>query len=223
MRAEVPDSRGRLQHVGGADPTRCYDVRMADLLTPRELALWTSSTVGKSEAEVTADPFAAEVIDKVSQYAAFLAGRDGTQLDAEGVLIPEWNLTPGDPNLAPFDVRMVVLQVCKRAYENPKQIVQEGGVGPIGGDRVLDVAALLMSLTESEQRTLTKYNLEGDPTGEGPELFTIRTTRGDETTALAVTLYMGDDGQVNLETSADPREWMIPMFGPGDPGDPNNL
>lgn len=195
---------------------------MADLLTSRELALWTSSTVGKTEAEVDADPFAQEVIDKVSQMACFLGGHDGTKVDLAGEPIPEWILTPGLEQ-APFDVRMVVLQVCKRAYENPKQIVQEGGVGPIGGDRVLDVAALLLSLTESERNTLIKYNPDGDADEGQATLFTITTTRGDETTALSTILYVTDDQQVGMtpEESAYP-DWMIPMFNPGDPGDPNN-
>lgn len=195
---------------------------MADLLTPRELALWTSSTVGKSEAEVTADPFATEVIDKVSQMAGFLGGHDGTKTDAAGDVIPEWTLEPGD-TLAPFDVRMVVLQVCKRAYENPKQVVQEGNVGPIGGDRVLDVAALLLDLTDSEREILTRYNYDGDPSPEGSEVFVMETTRGDETTVIAARLYVSDDQQINMteDQSAYPS-WDIPMFSPGDPGDPNN-
>jgi hypothetical protein len=196
---------------------------MADLLTPRELALWTSSTVGKTEEQVADDPFALEVIAKVSQLACFLGGHDGTKLDANLEPIPEWDLDPG-PDQAPFDVRLVVLQVCKRAYENPKQIVQEGGIGPIGGDRVLDAAAILLDLTESERATLTNYNADGDALNDQGTLFTIATTRGDETTALSTILYVTDDQQVGMtpDESAYP-DWMIPMFNPGDPGDPNNL
>lgn len=195
---------------------------MADLLTPRELALWTSSTVGKTEEEVEADPFALEVISKVSQLACFIGGHDGTKTDAAGVAIPEWILEPG-LDQAPFDVRLVVLQVCKRAYENPKQIVQEGGIGPIGGDRVLDAAALLLDLTESERATLAGYNPDGDSLNDQGTLFTIPTTRGSETTALSTILYVTDDQQVGMtpDESAYP-DWMIPMFNPGDPGDPNN-
>lgn len=194
---------------------------MANLLTPRELALWTSSTVGKTEAEVEADPFATEVIEKVSEMVQFIGGHDGTKLDPAGEPIAEWTLEPG-VTLAPYDVRMVVLQVCKRSYENPKQVVQEGGVGPIGGDRVLDAAALLLNLSETERAIVAKYNPDGDPDGGSDEVWVMETTRGEETTALSVKLYVGDDSQVNLESSADPREWMIPMFSPSDPGDPNN-
>lgn len=179
---------------------------MADLLTLRELALWTQ----KDEDEVEADPFAAEVIDKVSQMAQFLGAH------------PDWSLEPG-VHSAPFDVRMVVLQVCKRTYENPRQIVQEGGIGPIGGDRVLDAAALLTSLTETERATLTKYNPDGDPDGSagGAELFVITTTREDASTLREGVLYVSDSQQVGMtpDESVWPS-WDIPMFSPGDPGDP---
>jgi hypothetical protein len=177
---------------------------MAALLTTNELALWTQN----DPSAVADDPFALEVIDKVSQMAQFLGGH------------PNWVLDSGE-NQAPFDVRMVVLQVAKRCYSNPGQVVQEGGVGPIGGDRVLDAAALLLELSDSERKTLTAYNADGDTLDDAGTLFVLPTTRGPETTAKSVTLYMGDDQQVNLESSADPREWMIPMFSPGDPGDPN--
>lgn len=177
---------------------------MADLLTTRELALWTSN----DETEVADDPFAAEVIDKVSQLAQFLAAH------------PEWTLE-GETK-APFDVRMVVLQVCKRCYGNPDQVIQEGGTGPIGGDRVIDAAALLLSLTETERATLTKYNPEGDDLAGAPHLFVISTTRGVETTMPSGTLYIPDDQQINMHPgqSAYPS-WDIPVFTPGGPGDPS--
>mgnify|MGYP003295844529 CR=1 FL=1 len=192
-----------------------YHGCMADLLTKNELALWTQT----SPAVVENDPFAAEVIDKVSQMAAFLGGHDGTKYDAAGALIPEWTLA--GTTTAPFDVRMVVLQVCKRCYSNPDQVVQEGSVGPIGGDRVLDAAALLLSLTESERATLTKYNTAGDPDGS-TELWTLRISREDAPLSPA-TIYASDDQQIGMtpDQSAYPS-WDIPLFNPGDPGDPNH-
>lgn len=175
---------------------------MADLLTTHELALWTSKDV----AEVAIDPFAAEVIDKVSQMVQFLGGH------------PEWTLDVG-VDAAPYDVRMVVLQVCKRSYENPRQVVQEGNVGPIGGDRVLDAAALLFDLTETERATLTKYNPDGDPAGGGSELFVISTTREPGSTLIPERLYVSDNQQVGMtpDESAYPS-WDFPLFNPGDPG-----
>jgi hypothetical protein len=116
---------------------------------------------------------------------------------------------------------MIVLKVCKRAYSNPDQVVQEGNIGPIGGDRVLDVAALLLDLTDTERATLTKYNTEGDPDNKAAVLWVQPTTRGIDLVGSDPVLYVGDDQQINLELSEDPREWMIPMFSPGDPGDPN--
>jgi len=190
---------------------------MAALLTTQELALWTR----KDPVAVAADPFATEVIDKVSQLAQFLGGHDGTKTNAAGEVIPIWTLTTG-PDQAPFDVRMVVLQVAKRCYENPAQVTAEGGVGPIGGDTFLDAAALLLALTDSERAVLTKYNLDGDPDAPTDELWVLQTTRGDETTALSTVLYVSDDQQVGMtpDESAYPS-WDIPMFSPGDPGDPN--
>src|SRR5690242_20700393 len=132
---------------------------MADLITPRELALWT----GNTEADVVADPFAAEVMEKVSEMVRFLGGH------------PEWVLDPG-VNQVPYDVRLLVLVVAKRCYENPGQVVQEGSVGPIGGDRVLDVAAMLFDLSETERATLTKYNPAGDPDAAGEGVWVLRTT-----------------------------------------------
>lgn len=177
---------------------------MADLITSTELARWTRN----DPTEVAADPFALEVMEKVSNLARFLGGHE------------EWT-RDGDTTQAPFDVLMVVLKICKRTYENPGQVVQEGSVGPIGGDRVLDVAALLFDLTEAERATLTKYNTTGDPDATKTELWVQPTTRGGRDLISEAILYLGDNQQINLDLSDDPREWMIPMFSPGDPGDPS--
>lgn len=190
---------------------------MANLLTPETLAKWTQ----EDPAEVAGDPFAMDVIAKVSQLICFIGGHDGSRVDANGDTIPEWTLDLG-PTQAPIDVQMIALKVIKRSYENPEQIIQAGSIGPLGGDRVADIQALFLDFTDSERRALAKYNVDGDPTldEDAGIVFTISTTRGDETTLPQTSpLYMGDNQQINLETSADPREWMIPMFNPGDPGD----
>ena len=170
---------------------------MATLISFAELATWTQN----DPADVAADPFAAEVLDKVSGLVRFLTGH------------PEY-----EPSNAPFDVTMVALQVAKRTYANPDQEVATG-VGPISS-RVLDAAAMLTELTESERRTLTKYNPAGDP--DNPPvggLWVQPTKRHDYEALKPVTLYVDDDQQINL---GDERPWSIPMFSPGDPGDPNN-
>lgn len=181
---------------------------MAYLIKASELALWTGNEIPV----VAADPFAKEVMEKVSDMARFLSGQ------------PDWVLDVGLDQI-PFDARMIVLQVCKRTYENPRQVVQEGNVGPLGGDRVLDIAAMLMELTDYERATLTKYNLNGDPT-PGPDsgvIYTVPTSRGEETILPQTSpIYIGDNQQVGLPASADPREWKIPLFNPGDPGDDAN-
>lgn len=181
---------------------------MADLLTPQILARWTQS----DEAEVVADEFAGDLIDKVSQLICFIGGH------------PNWTLEAGD-DLAPIDVQMVALQVIKRSYENPTRVIQEGSIGPLGGDRFADTQALFAEFTDDERATIAKYNEDGDPTpqpGAGV-VFVLQTTRGDETTLPQTSpLYVTDNQQINLETSDDPRPWMIPLFNPGDPGDDAN-
>lgn len=164
---------------------------MAALLSTEKLALWTQN----EPADVAADPFAAEVIDVVSQLAQFLGGH------------PDWSLTPG-VNYAPFDVQLVVLQVAKRTYGNPDQEVATG-VGPISS-RVLDVAALLTDLTETERAVLTKYNPTGDPDGGGG-LWVLQTARDPASLMPEATLFVPDDSL---------SDWYIPMFSDGDPGDP---
>lgn len=190
---------------------------MADLLTTATLAKWTQ----EDPAEVEADPFAKDVIDKVSQLICYIGGHDGTVLDANGDTLPEWTLELG-PTQAPIDVQMVALKVIKRSYQNPDQVVQEGSIGPLGGDRVADIQALFMDFTEDERKVIAKYNPNGDPSGvteDAGTIFTVRTSRGDETTLSTSPLYVGDNLQIGLAESADPREWKIPMFNPGDPGD----
>lgn len=188
---------------------------MADLLTLPTLAKWTQS----DEAEVVADPFAADVIAKVSALVCYLGGHDGTVFDLAGDLLPEWTLELG-PTQAPIDVQMVALQVIKRSYENPGQVLQAGSIGPLGGDRVADTQALFMDFTDAERATITRHNPYGDPrpSDDSGTIFTIQTTRGDDMLLPPEVLYVGDNQQTNLSNSADPREWMIPMFNPGDPG-----
>lgn len=174
---------------------------MSDLITPVELARWTQTPL----ADIEADDFATEVMEKVSELARFLGGQE------------DWTYAT-----APFDVKMVVLKICKRTYSNPDQVVQEGSVGPIGGDRVLDAAALLFDLTDSERATLTKYNDDGDPDGGGGSLWVLRTTRGGPDLRTEPILYVDDNQQINIDSTNAAPSWSIPMFSPGDPGDPNN-
>lgn len=190
---------------------------MADLLTTATLAKWTQNDA----AEVAGDPFAVDLIAKISALACHLGGHDGTKVDSEGTPIPEWDLEVG-PTMAPIDVQMVVLQVAKRSYENPGQVLQES-VGPLS-ERVADAQALFMDFTDRERATLTKYNVDGDPdpSEDSGIIFTVATTRGDETTLPDTPLYVSDNQQPGLAESADPRPWMIPLYNPGDPGDPNN-
>jgi len=190
---------------------------MTTLLPTATLGIWV--TPRKTQAQIEADPFAMDVIQQVSDYFCFLAGHDGTQLDSTGATIPAWTYEPG-ADQAPIDVRMLALKVIRRTYTNTDQVIQEGNLGPIGGDRVSDDAALLFTLTDTERRVLTKYNGAGDPE-EGGQLWIQPIGSDQEFETLDEVLYVGDDQQVGLAESDDPREWKIPLFNPGDPGDPN--
>jgi len=170
---------------------------MAHLISFRELALWTQNDVE----EVVEDPFAEEVLSKVDMLVRGMS----TQL--------AW-----EPETIPFDAKLVALVIAKRSYGNPDQEVSSG-VGPING-RVLDVAAMLLELTESERSTLEKYDPAGGSAGGGG-LWIQRMTSPPET-ILEQVLYVPDNMQVNLNSTNAAPSWDIPMFSPGDPGDPNN-
>lgn len=161
---------------------------MADeLITERELALWTQTP----EATIAADPFAAEVREKVSDFVRFVAGQTRETWTATSV---------------PYDARVIVLWIAKRTYQNPGQVVQEG-VGPLN-ERRLDEAALGMSLTESERDTLEGYRPGGDP---DKGIYVIST--GGTPGTLHHAVLFAPDGSYS--------DWYIPMFREGDPGDPN--
>ena len=166
---------------------------MAELITESEMALWTQRTV----AELQADPFAAEVRSKVGDYLSFLAGH------------PEW-----DVSTAPIDVRTIAIWMVRRTYTNPDQETSST-VGPLAS-RTLDEAALAMALTDSEAATLARYKSEA--AGATGGLWTM--SIGGAAATLQPTVYLGDDSQVGLATSVDPREWMIPYLDPNDVNNP---
>lgn len=191
---------------------------MADLLTTATLAKWTQSEYD----EVAGDPFAVDLIDKMSQLICWIGGHDGTKLDLNGDTIPEWDLEGEPAQVPPIDVQMVALQVIKRSYENPGRVIQAGSIGPLGGDRVAEVQALFAELTEDEQATIAHHNVDGNPLGPtdgAGEVFTLRIDRGSDLLTTTERLYVSDDQQVNIgpDDSAYPT-WDIPMFNPGDPG-----
>ena len=72
-----------------------------DLITPEEMALWTQTDL----ADLNADPYAAEVAAKISDYTRFLGGHPG------------W----GDSEAVPIDVKMLVIRVesCAAARMTP--------------------------------------------------------------------------------------------------------
>lgn len=68
----------------------------------------------------------------------------------------------------PFKAKLICLLVSKRAYQNPKMVKSEGGVGPIGGDTFADAFAAGLELTEVEKADLQAMrgvDGTGDPNG----------------------------------------------------------
>ncbi len=167
------------------------------LITTRELALWAS----REFSEVDSDPWAAEVVDKFSDYARFLGGIDWANpvtLEAE---VP-----------VPFDVRMAVLVAAKRTYGNPDAEVHTS-VGPISS-RILDEVAIVGAFTEKELEAIQGYNPAGGPGG----LWVQTLTRGEDPLPYAEVLYVVDDQQINMGLTNAYPSWGIPMFNEGDPG-----
>lgn len=175
------------------------------IITPQQLALWSQ----QDPETVAADPWALEVIQVFSDYARFLAGRDGTQTDSTGATVEAWTAST-----APYDVKLAVLMASRRTYTNPDSETSST-TGPISST-ILTEAALAGAFTDTELATIKGYNVGGDPSG----LWVLHTTRGDDPVPVDEVLYVSDDQQVGLADSADPREWKIPLFNPLDPGSP---
>jgi hypothetical protein len=138
-----------------------------ELITERELALWTQTP----EEAIASDPFAAEVREKVSDYVRSVAGQTRAT----------WTVAT-----LPYDARVIVLWMAKRTYSNPDQVVQES-VGPLS-ERRLDEAAMGMALTESERETLEGYKSSG--AGGGLYTMSIDDSRPGATQAV---VFVPDD------------------------------
>lgn len=156
------------------------------------LAKWTQNDV----ADLIDDPFAIDLVDKVSKMVNSMAGQN-------------W-----DEDTAPIEIWIVTLGIVKRCFENPGRVIQET-TGPLG-ERVIEAQALFLDLTDAERETILGHNPDyaADDDGASSALFTIRTTR-DEPVDNRV-LFVSDDGQVALAESADPRPWMVPYLAPRD-------
>jgi len=132
------------------------------------------------------------VIDKAQNLVADEAGH------------PEW--VAADLATVPFRARMIALNLAKRTILNPDRVIQEGGVGPIGGDRLADDAALAMELSEAETRELRKFR----GTGTAPSgLFLLPIS---DPTPSETTIFVAD------ESGSD---WLIPYATVGDIGEPD--
>ena len=159
------------------------------IITIEDLAKWTQSELD----EVSGDPFAIDLVEKVSLLACHIGGHS------------EWMTAS-----APIDVWMVVLNVCKRSYENPGRVIQET-TGPLG-ERVIEDQALFTEFSEAERATLGKYNPD-NAAANGPMLFTISTDTSGPSRANTGVDYVFDNQQINL---GDVKSWDIPFTVQGD-------
>ena len=99
------------------------------LLTIRELEVWSRIEITTENGEL-----ANMVIDAVSQRVLKECG----------------NPTGWDETTTPQIVRSVVVPVAARTFRNPDSVVAEGGIGPIGGDRVVEDMARALEFTMAE-------------------------------------------------------------------------
>lgn len=90
---------------------------------------------------------------------------------------------------APRRAVMIAEQLAKRAYLNPDAIVQEGGVGPIGGDRTVEEFARTFEFTDAELEYLQSVAL-GKTKGGG--LWTQPTENLPVGTPADSTIYLPD-------------------------------
>ena len=154
-------------------------VTTGPLITEAELA-----TICRLEGQVIPaerQPFATMIIDL------------GSDLIRDKAHHPEW-----DQNTVPFRAKMICLLVCKRAFQNPDGVLVEGSLGPIGGDRVTDVQAAGLYLTEAEEADLAALVGDGTPATNPNRLWVLQNTGG---IPEASTGYVFDDSG---------SDWAIP-------------
>jgi len=100
-------------------------------------------------------------------------------LVAEAAGHPDWlgvaaDGTVMDPVAAPRRAVMIAEQLAKRSYLNPNAVVQEGSIGPIGGDRTIEEFARTFEFTEFEAAYLAELKAEsGLVGGTGTGLWTL--------------------------------------------------
>lgn len=119
---------------------------MTTIVSVAQLEVATQSVAGS----LADDTFAAWVLEEASGLVCDTARH------------PEWE---DDPSKAPRVARRICLMVAKRTYENPGSVIQEGAVGPLGGDRVLDAQAMGLNLTEAEEEELIDLRGGGNAGG----------------------------------------------------------
>lgn len=101
--------------------------------------------------------FATMIIDLTSGLVSDTAGH------------PEWT-----SSTIPFRAKMIALLVAKRSYQNPDGVIVEGSIGPIGGDRVTDLQAAGLYLTEAEAADLAALRGDGTPATDPNRMWVLQ-------------------------------------------------
>lgn len=117
--------------------------------------------------------------------------------------------TPFHAGNAPDSLRVIVGQVAKRAYKNPDQIVQDGSIGPIGGDRYAQAYAAGLSLTEEEEAEVQRIaRRSSGRTGKGIKILGFRVPHHG--TYGRTGTYVPDRPAPGLGFSAG-SDWQVPI------------
>ncbi len=132
---------------------------MTALITDIELA--TICRLPGNVIPAERQPFASMIIDLTSSLVQDTAGHE------------EWTT-----ETVPFRAKMIALLVAKRSYQNPDGVIVEGAIGPIGGDRVTDLQAAGLYLTETEEATLIGFRGDGTAATDPNRMWVLQVSGG---------------------------------------------
>lgn len=150
------------------------------LLGIPDLGTWTRQEIGYDDA------WAAAVLEAASDLVRSAAQH------------PEWTA-----QTVPARARQICAHVAARTYLNPDSVSGEGGIGPIGGDRIVEELAKALHLTAAERDELEGMSPSGaNGGGGGLWVQPINATPVEEGD-----VYLADDSG---------SDWMIPYLAADD-------
>lgn len=154
---------------------------MTTIISISDLEVITRTGTGS----LAADTFASRIVVEASGLVCDTAGH------------PEWETTTPLVDV-PRTAKRICLALAKRSFQNPERVVQEGSIGPLGGDRVDATQALFLELTDGEIDALEA--LQGDGTGGGGNGLWLQPITGSDVYDRVA--FVHDDSG---------SDWAIPM------------